>query len=244
MTQSNDLTSRLRYSPLFQHLAPSVVESMLNSMSSERWRRYSKIFSPGDCAERFFIIIRGRIKISRLDENTGRELTLLLLGPGDAFNVASLLDGQPAMVAARTMDEVAALSAPMVLWRRWVDENLQFRRAADRYAAQQLRALTELAMGLSLHTTMCRLARLLLRQLDAELQGSRQAEVNDLSHEELASLIGSTRVVVSRLLASLKREGTIDTGGRSIAILNEHRMRQHARLAIIEPRRYCDLMVL
>lgn len=108
-----------------------------------------------------------------------------------------------------------------------MEQECSLRRAVDLYVAEQLRALTDLATDLSLHTTLARLAQLLLRQ-SAGAHCNGLVDVGDLSHEELACLIGSTRVVVTRLLARLKHEGTIECNGRSMRIMNRTRLRQHA----------------
>lgn len=239
-----DLNKLFGSLPLFQQVAAATVQSMARHLTRERWRKATKVISTGDAAERCFVIVRGRVKISRFDEHTGRELTLLLLGPGDVFNVASLLDGQGELVTARTLEEVAALSAPMATWRKWMEEDPQLRRAVDRYAAQQIRALMALAAEVSLQSTMCRLARLLLRQVEQMEQGCSRVDVSDLSHEELACLIGSARVVVTRLLARLKQEGIIDTRGRSIRILNAERLRHYAQGANSVHGDWPELMVL
>jgi uncharacterized membrane protein len=53
----------------------------------------------GDDAE-FFVISRGRVQITYPDQS-GREMTLAVLGPGDFFGEVSLLDGGPRTATAR-----------------------------------------------------------------------------------------------------------------------------------------------
>ncbi len=140
-------------------------------------------------------------------------ITLFLLGPVDPFCLFSLLDGQPHDVMLETLDDVSLLSLPMEQARRWLYDHPEFNRTLLPYLGQQMCTLAGLASDLALHNTEARLARLILRHMDAS---DRQSEhptprlINDLSHESLAEMIGSVRVVVNRQLQHWKQEGIVD----------------------------------
>ena len=57
----------------------------------------------------FFVISRGRVLITYPDES-GREVTLAVLGPGDFFGEVSLLDGGPRTATARVQDDATLLT--------------------------------------------------------------------------------------------------------------------------------------
>jgi CRP/FNR family transcriptional regulator, cyclic AMP receptor protein len=122
------------------------------------------------------------------------------------------------------------LSAPIASFHEWLERYPLFRRAVYCYIAKQLGDLTELADGLALHDTMTRLAHLLLRHFDtAKDTGAHSVNlIRDLSHEELASLIGSVRVVVNRLLARLKKEAIVELHNGELGIVNLKRLLRHA----------------
>ena len=48
----------------------------------------------------------------------------------------------------------------------------------------------------------------------------------DLSRQELASLVGTTRETVTRTLSTLKKDKVIDFDGHKITILNEEQLEQ------------------
>ena len=222
----------IRKNPLFAGLERSALNAVASAFASNRWRKHSEILTADETVARFMIITRGRVKIARSDPHSGRELTLWLLGPGDAFDVVSLLDGKPHAVSAWALDDVETLSAPMPLARQWIERFPAFRLEAHRYIARRMRELTELAGELALHDTLTRLAHLLLRHFNRastkEPSASRLNLIRDLPHEELASLIGSVRVVVSRLLGQLKRERIIDTRRGTLRVLSLKRLLQQA----------------
>ena len=173
-----------------------------------------------DSTNRFFLVVEGRVKITRSNAHDGHDLTLWLLGPGDGFDIVSLLDGQPHDVSAWALDEVTTLSAPMALWQDWLERFPAFRLAAHRYVARQLREVSDLATDLALHDTATRLAHLLLRNFDAPGPNL----LHDLPQSELASMIGSVRIVVSRVLARMKREAIVDLRSGRIQVSDLKRL--------------------
>lgn len=221
----------LRQSPLFAGVDRQMLEEMAGTLVLERHVKDAEVLPAGHAVERFFVLAQGRVKITRSNGNDGRELTLWLLGPGDGFDILSLLDEQPSVVSAWTLDEVATLSAPVAVFHDWLERCAAFRAAVYSYIAKQLRTLTELAASLALHDTMSRLAHLLLRHFEPESGSSSASRVNlirDLPHEELASSIGSVRVVVNRLLARLKRDSVIEVQNGRLGIVNLKRLVRHA----------------
>ncbi len=197
--------------PLFAGLGHHALKEIAGSLVLEKWPKSLQIVGPAATTKYFRVVVRGRVKIVRSNSRDGRELTLWLLGPGDGFDLAALLDGEPHAIAAWTLDEVTTLAAPMPAVRRWLDRFPPLRLAVQRQVAAKLRELAELATDLALHDTSTRLAHLLLRHLDRTHAGD-EVRIDprlELSQQELASLIGSVRVVVGRALAEMRREGII-----------------------------------
>ncbi len=218
-------------SPLLSGVDPLTVRSIAGSLTEEHWSKGRLLMGTADSVESFRLIIEGRVRIVRSNSHEGRELTLWLLGPGDGFDIVSLLDGRPHEVTAWAVDEVRTLAAPMALWRRWLEESRPLRLAIHRYVAGKLREVTGLAGELALHDTSARLAHLLLRHFD-----SREDNLlRDLPQRELASMIGSVRIVVSRLLARLRREGVIELHGGAVRAVDLKRLLAKAQSELTHP---------
>jgi CRP-like cAMP-binding protein len=196
-----------------------------DSLIEERWSKGQQLMGPVDSAASFRLIAEGRVKIVRSDAAGGREVTLWLLGPGDGFDIVSLLDGRQHAVSAWAVDEVHTLGAPMSLWRGWLEQSRPLRLAAHRYIADRLRDICELAGELALQDTAGRLAHLLLRHYGSEQDNL----LRDLPQRELASLVGSVRVVVSRVLAQMKRHGIVDLHGGAIRAVDLQRLLKKAQ---------------
>ena len=220
----------LSESPLFAGLEHSVLTEMVDTLSVVHWVPHAAVMTQAETLTRFYVLLRGRVKITRANARTGREVTLFLLGPGDGFSVVSLLDGQPHEVDAETLDPVDALSGPTALWNSWLDRYPAFRKAMRRYLLARMQEVSELAGDLALHDTMTRLVHLILRYFDGldPKAPPRPNLIKDLSDEELAYMIGTVRVVMNRLLGELKREGVIDTRGGELHVRNLEKLLRKA----------------
>jgi len=172
----NELSSKIACQiltgcPLFSVLNTPEIEAMLAAMKLEHWPRQSRVMTPEDTQQHFYILLKGRVKVSHNHPHNGRELTLFLLGPGDVFNTVSLFDGCRHDVSAVTIDAVDALSDSVALWNIWLEQNPLFHNSMHRYIDRQMRQLDELARDLAFHDTMTRLAHLFLRHFDAKKPG-------------------------------------------------------------------------
>jgi CRP-like cAMP-binding protein len=215
---SDPLLSALGESPLFCGLPDTALRDLLGAFRHETWRARSPAMTPTHTAERFYVVVAGRLKICRINPDTGREVGLLLLGPGDAFDVLRLLDGEPLAGSTQALDDLEVVSTPLRRVCAWREEHPEFDRALRPYLAQQLRSLADLASELALYDTNVRLARLILRHVAPDRSETAPRPIDDLSHETLASLIGSVRVVVNRHIQELKRDGVISARRGHLAV--------------------------
>ena len=201
----------LKQSALFSGLATSSIEDIVTRCRRETWKRRRQL-PMEETWRRFHILLSGRVRLSRGNAENGRMITLFLLGPGEPFCIFSLLDGKPHDVMLETLDDVTLLSLPMDEARQWLDEHPEFNRKLLPYLGEQMCSLAGLASDLALHDTETRLARLILRHVDSTTteQHVTPRLINDLSHESLAEMIGSVRVVVNRQLQHWKQEGIVD----------------------------------
>ncbi len=205
-----DTKDALCLSPLFQGLEDEVLDKMLSQFRHETWKQ-GRQTTESETAQRFRIILSGRLKMRQINPDTGRTITLFLLQTGDGFDVVSLLDGQPDPVILEAQDDLVMLSTSMQEARRWIDEYPEFNRNFLPYLGRQMRVLANLAGDLALHDTETRLARLIMRHVHHDDPDKPLRLIHNLSHESLAEMIGSVRVVVNRQLQHWQREGVVVT---------------------------------
>jgi CRP-like cAMP-binding protein len=175
-----------------------------------------------DTLRHFYIILDGRLKVYQYNPDNGREQTLYLLGPRDMFDVLTVLDGQRHEVMTEAIDEVKAVALPIDAVREWIVRYPVFNRAFYPYLARQMRHIEELATDLSLYDTATRLMKLLLKNLKGP--DGRLGLLQNLPHEEIASLIGTVRHVVNRHLQQLKKEGILNIERKKLAVTDVNKL--------------------
>lgn len=212
----------LKQSELFGGLEETVIRDMLLIFRRETWLRKSVVMDPEQTIKQFFVIISGRVKVERINPDTGREFTISLLGPGDCFDVLPLLDGRKHNVSFMAVDDLEALSAPFDTIHDWIERHPCFNGTFLPYVGKQLRQIANLTFDMALHDTGTRLMKLFLQHTVQDNPHPRLKLINDLSNEELASMIGSVRVVVNRYMQKLKEEGIIDAHRGRLEIKDLH----------------------
>jgi CRP/FNR family transcriptional regulator, cyclic AMP receptor protein len=203
----------LRNSSLFSGLADADLRVMLEMYGREVWPKGAQLPS-GQSSRHFNLIISGRVELTRINPETGRQVTLFTLGPGDGFDVITLLDQNEHEIHPVALDDLELLSAPIEKVRLWVRTHPAFNQALLPYLGGKIRELEALSGDLALFDTMHRLAQLILHQatpnpsLD-EAGRTLPPLINTLSDEAMARMIGSVRVVVNRHLQDFAARGLI-----------------------------------
>ena len=208
----------LRTNKLLWNLQEAQLLNIATLCEEDCWPRKTCNISKNRTFDCFHFILSGRLKMYRMDPESGREFTLFLLKKNDVFDVIRLLNGTGHEVFYETLDKVHLLSLPLPVMQNLLKEIPEINCNLLPYLAAQLRNLEEYAANLTLADITTRLARLFLSNINKE---SRKLEnINDLSNEELANLIGSTRAVVNRHLQEFKAEGILSLGRENLQVKN------------------------
>ena len=220
----------LATAPLFAALDEATAELVGAAMTTRSVDRGHVVFSEGDTGDRLFIVLDGKIKISRSAAD-GRENLLAVLGPGEMFGELSLFDPGPRTATASAITESALASLdhddlrPLLLAQPAVAVQLL---AA---LAQRLRRTNEAMADLVFSDVPGRVAKALLdlaeRFGDPETEGVRVR--HDLTQEELAQLVGASRETVNKALSEFANRGWLRLEGRTVLLLDEERLARRAR---------------
>jgi CRP/FNR family cyclic AMP-dependent transcriptional regulator len=177
----------------------------------------------GDPADHVAVIQSGVVAV-QVRGADDRDLTLALLGEGEAFGEMALagVPRRTASVSAVTPADVLALDVGRL--RVLAARSHGVDAAVMGVLADTVRRLTEQLLEATLTPQPVRLRRILLRLHRVFSQG-RIA----LTHEQLSELLGSRRSTVTQLLADEAAAGHIETGRGYVRILDEPALRLAAR---------------
>jgi len=168
----------------------------------------------------FYFVLSGKIKIFQIDFATSKEQTLYLLSRGDMFDVVSLLDGQPNEYLSEVLEDAKLIQVPLKDVKKMIEQDSEFRQYFYKYLASQLKAMENLAVSLSFYDVYQRILQLFARFTVVEDGKAKLRVIDNINHEELASLVGSVRKVVNRALQKIKKDGIIEVSRKNIHITN------------------------
>jgi CRP/FNR family cyclic AMP-dependent transcriptional regulator len=177
------------------------------------------IFTSEEMLKKFFFVLKGRIKVFHINPEDGKEQTLKILTRGDMYDVVSLLDSKIHYNLVEALDDVQLMVFPIEVVREWLTNESEFNKLLFPYIAKQYREMEELALDLSFYDTATRLLKLLSKNLNHQ-----DNLIHDLSHEEIASLIGTVRKVLNRHIQKLKDDGVIDVSYKNIEIKDTQKL--------------------
>jgi CRP-like cAMP-binding protein len=205
--------------PLFAALPLSAIEDLTQRVTIRRVNAGGTVVSQDEPGDAMFIISAGRVKVVIFGEN-GREVTLSILRPGDAFGEMSLFDGK-----ARSANCIALEPTQLLVLSR--DDLLRHIAAHPRTAlnllgemAQRLRRADEAIAQLALCDVNERLVRRLVSLAHEEGVKAPEGVLvrRRPTQQELANMIGSCRETISRAFNQLARDGLIIPRGRALVV--------------------------
>lgn len=212
----------LQHVSFCRDLPPATVTALAQiAVPLERTAR-TILLIEGEPAEAMFIVVRGRVKISRISQ-AGREQVLNVIGPHGHFNTVPIFDGGPCPANAETLTDVALLALPSAPVLRVAEEHAALPLALLREFTGRLRHLVNLVDDLSLHTVQGRLAGLLVAQAEAAAHGEA---VPPLTQAEMAARIGTVREMVARSLKSFEAQGLVRFDRGTMTILDRARLEE------------------
>ncbi len=218
---------------LFHGVDAQMMEEILGYFTPMTLAKKSIVHS-WQTKESFFVIISGRVKLSKVNPETGREYIIFILHGGDAFDIISLLDGKEHEVIIEAIDELQLLKTSISTARSWLDLHPEFNKNFLPYLGNRMRRLEDSGSDLALYDTMTRLAKLILRYVDCDKVSPQEKEysvklINDLSHEALAQMIGSVRKVVNLNIQELKKEEIIDSVRGKLSVKDLQKLLEKAK---------------
>jgi len=217
----------LKLIPLFSELTEAELADIAAIAMEQTFKKDTMILIEEEVGSTMFIILNGRVKISRISDE-GREVILSILVDGDFFGEMAILDGQTRSANAVTLEETQ-----MMVIRR--DNFLQILHKYPQVAinllkelAHRLRRSDAQIKSLSLQNALGRVASTLLRIADdSGIIKLGRVEISHLPpQQDLANMAGTSRETISRVIKSLNQLGYVEKQGSKLIILNYDRFRQ------------------
>ena len=221
---SMEVKKILEKSTLFRGLSEEDLSRLAGIALLRSYDKGGVIFSAEEEARGFYLVAEGMVKIYRLSAR-GRQQTLHILGPGEAFAEAALFSGSRYPAWAEALTPARVLFFPREAFLDLIRRRPELALNMLALLSLRLRTMAALVDSLSLKEVPERLAAYLLYLLE-----HRGPEFElEIPKGELAALLGTVPETLSRVLSRFSEEGLIQVSGRQIRILDEEGLRRIGR---------------
>lgn len=222
----NKTPELLKKVPFFSGLSDSDLTMVAGVMCEKTYGKGALIFFEGEPGEALFVIKRGRVKISKSTAD-GREQILHILKDGDIFAEVVLFDQGSYPATAEAVEDTTTWLLRNKDMEQLLHSHPLLAIKLLRVMSKRLRQSQLLIRDLALHDTYGRLAGLLIRFMRREGKKTDDGTILDLelTRQEIASMIGTSRETVARILSRFQKDGILILDKQRIVIIDEEKLR-------------------
>jgi CRP/FNR family transcriptional regulator len=230
LSQHHESTrDRLRRLRLFAELEDEALDRLAGLSRVIHVARKEELFREGEPYRGAYVVLEGLAVVYRMSAD-GRMLILQVCRPGDTFAQVPLFEeedaGHPASARSTRPSEILFL--PKKRFVPFLKQHPEVAWEMLRGLAAQVKELTMRLEGVTLREVTSRLARYLLREIEAGGVDSEEPPVLmlPLTKGSVASYLGTVHETLSRTFARLIRDRVIAVEGRRITILDRDKLEQ------------------
>ncbi len=182
------------------------------------------VFTEGDDVEAIALLISGVVRVYKIGE-TGREITLYRFGLGQSciLTANAILSRQSFPAIATVEQEAEAVMIPASTFREWVQRYDLWRDFVYDLLSQRLVSMMSIVDEIAFRRMDSRVASLLLARC-------QEGNPIQITHQEIAAELGSSREVISRLLEDFAAQGAIRAGRGIVEVLNPSLLKMRAAM--------------
>ncbi|HRU42373.1 MAG TPA: Crp/Fnr family transcriptional regulator [Candidatus Diapherotrites archaeon] len=211
----------LRQISIFSELEGEFLEKIYKISRVRKYEKGRIIFMEGEPGEAFFYIKSGLVKISKLSRD-GREHILHVLNEGHVFAEVTLFSNTEYPATAEVLEDAEIGIIKNEDLEKVIKENPDLSLQMIKYLNKRLVEAHMKIRNLALYDTYERTAQALVKL--AEDYGRKSSKgVNldiNISRQELANIVGTTRETVIRALTAFKKERLIGIEKNTITIID------------------------
>ncbi|EDP71652.1 transcriptional regulator, Crp family protein [Flavobacteriales bacterium ALC-1] len=192
-----------------------IIDSITNVAFVKTFKKHDIIIDIGQNLDFIPILISGNIKVLR-EDNDGNELLLYVLESGDtcAMSLTCCMAKSASKIRAIADDDATVIMIPIANMKLWFNTNESWRNFILQSYQVRFDEMLETIDTLAFMKMDARLFKYIIDQV--KLNASTTLEI---THQEIAEDLHTSRVVISRLLKQLEKEHKIELGRNKITVL-------------------------
>lgn len=202
------------FNSLFEN---ELIEEIKKNASEIKLKEGAVLLEIGQIVRVVPIVLSGTLKISRIDDE-GHELFLYHIRPNEscAMTFTCCMEQHPSEIRAVAEEDCVILTIPITVMDQWMMKFPSWKSFIMKTIRSRFNELLLMIDQIAFQ----RLDERLVRYLKEKSKASHSAIIN-LSHEQIAIDLASSREVISRLLKRLEQEKKVILFRNQIKLLNE-----------------------
>ena len=220
-------------SRMLKDLDDRTVELMAQRSTMATFQPGELLHQAGEAMDAVSFLSAGRAKVYRVSAD-GKQQTIVLLGPGDAFGEIGIVDPRSQDLYVEALDRVVTCKTTREAFLQLASRDPDLAVRLAEAMGEKLQAAREQIADFAFRDIRGRVAHLLLTFLERErrLAGDLTLDrfVPGLTHRELAELIGTRRESVTTALNDLVRDGLIEIAGKEVIVIAADELRDAAEV--------------
>jgi CRP/FNR family cyclic AMP-dependent transcriptional regulator len=206
--------------PLFKGLGPTELDWIAHRARKRMVPVGVPVLLADQLGEAIYVIITGTVKI-HIEQASGRDVVLSIIGAGDLLGEISLLDSSGHSATAVTLENSQLLWMDKPSFKYILDEFPRVSRNLVNILASRLRMNNELIRALATLDVHGRVARQLLAFADkyGETLADNSVMITiSITQGDMADLVGATRKSVNQVMVFFRKQNYIsmDVAGKII----------------------------
>ena len=189
-------------------------ESLGQSMQIRSFEAGETVSEGSEMARALFLVASGRVQLYRTTRD-GRRFVVATLGPGSMFGEDSLLGGQGPDTHAVALEACTIWMMPQKQAMEISSTDAMFGIGLIQAMGQRVVDAENRLEQMAYSTIASRLAALLI-----EIAGDDPQPVVQVTHQELADMLGTWRETISKTLQDFRRRGLVASGRRQLTLLD------------------------
>lgn len=186
------------------------------------------IFAENDEGNRLYIVVEGKVKVGRHSEH-GRQCVFAVVGQSEIFGEESALDHGPQTSCAVALTHMRLVSIGRAALLRWLVDNPDVADQLLRMLARRIRrghsSITDTAYA-DVSTRVAKHLLSLAQRFGLHEDGHLRV-TTDLTQEQFAQLVGTSRESVNKALCEFVDRGWIHTDGSHVVIYDPAPLTDH-----------------
>ncbi|MBF0606107.1 MAG: Crp/Fnr family transcriptional regulator [Magnetococcales bacterium] len=206
----------------FKGLNDGEIKDIVPYLQHVSYKKREMVFSEGERSEWLYIVIEGKVKITKLS-NEGKEIILELIQTKELFGAVAVFKDFPYPANAVAMDPTTALKVSRKDLLKLLDRYPTLMLSLASLIGDRMKDSYEMLKSIALECVESRIASLLLKLADKSADkvppGGEEGSVIDLrlTRQDIADMVGTTVETSIRTFSKFKKEGLIiEHNGRII----------------------------